>query len=247
MVYARYIRLEKQWNVIYLPERPSGFAVLLLGDNGMLVEENTNYWEQHPEKNMFVKDLLNRGYTVIASSLFDRHWGSPRAFQLLEQLYHFVLKREILNKKFHLFAEGSGALLAIRWLNSYSDLVRSCYFVNPCFSLETYYEQEKENKLYFKRFIKEIGEAYKLHQKEINGDKVKMITPVLTSKLVPPLSIHCHMQEKRFPLQLQSRPFQKQLADREIIVNLRIHGNDKSFYKASQSVFPFYKKHEEFL
>ncbi|MFC0469333.1 alpha/beta hydrolase [Halalkalibacter kiskunsagensis] len=247
MVHARFIRIEEQWNVIYLPERPNGFAVFLLGNNGMLVEADTSDWEHHPEKNQFIKDLLCRGYTVVASSLFDRHWGSQKAFQLLEQLYHLVLKKEILNKKIHLFAEGSGALVAIRWLNAYSEIVRSCYFVNPCFSLETYYEQEKENKLYFKRFIKEIGEAYKLDHKKITSDMVKTMTPELQNGYVPPLSIHCHMQERHFPLQLQSRPFQKQLADKEIIVNLRIHGNNKSFYKAAQSAFPFYKKYEEFL
>ncbi|KHF38413.1 hypothetical protein [Halalkalibacter okhensis] len=244
MIRARFFRIEEQWNVIYLPERPSGFAVFMIGDNGMLVEKNTSDWEHHPEKNQFLDDLLSRGYTVVASSLFNQHWGSPRAFQLFEKLYSIVLKKEILNKKIHLFAHGSGALVAMRFLQTYANHVRSCYFVNPCFDLQAYFEQEQENKLYFKRLQKEIGEAYDLPPKEINADKVKEITPKLPEGDVPPLSIHCHMQEKHYPLQTQSRPFQQQLAERQILVNLRIHGNDKSFYKAAMSAFPFFKKHE---
>ncbi|MCL7748194.1 alpha/beta hydrolase [Halalkalibacter alkaliphilus] len=210
----------------------------------MLVEKDTSDWEHHPEKNQFLDDLLSRGYTVVASSLYNRHWGSTRAFELFEKLYSIVLKKEILNAKIHLFAQGSGALVALRFLQSHAKQVRSCYFVNPCFFLQAYFEQEQENKLYFKRLQKEIGKAYDLPPKELTSDKIKEITPQLTEGEVPPLSIHCHMQEKHFPLQTQSRPFQQQLAERQIFVNLRIHGNDKSFYKAVQSAFPFYKKHE---
>jgi len=247
MVHARFFRIEEQWNVIYLPERPNGFAVFLLGDNAMVVEEDTSDWEQHPERNLFLQNLLSRGYTVIASSLFNRHWGSYKAFRLIEQLYHIVLKQEILNKKIHLFAEGTGALLAIRWLNKFPERIRSCYFVNPCFSLHEFYQQEQENKLYFKRFRKELEESYEKNKNEIDTNWIRSITPEIINKQIPPLSIHCHMQEKRFPLSKHSRPFQKQLADHEIFVNLRIHGNDKSFHKAAQSVFPFYKKYEQHL
>ncbi|MDT8859619.1 alpha/beta hydrolase [Alkalihalobacillus sp. MEB130] len=247
MVRARFFRIEEQWNVIYLPERPNGFAVFLIGNNGMLVDKDTSDWEHHPEKNQFLDDLLSRGYTVVASSLYNQHWGSPRAFHLFEKLYSLVLKKEILNSKVHLFAQGSGALLAIRFLQAYSGKVRSCYFVNPCFSLEAYFAQEQENKLYFKRFKKEIAEAYQLPLQEVNSNKIIKLSPSIMKSDLPPLSIHCHVQEKHFPLQTQSRPFQQELANRQIFVNLRIHGNDKSFYKAAQSAFPFYKKYEVIL
>lgn len=247
MVHARFMRIEEQWNVIYLPERPNGFAVFLLGDNGTIVEEDTSDWEHHPERHMLLKNLLNTGYTVIASTLFNRHWGSERAFQLLDQLYHLILKQEILNRKVHLLAEGTGALLATRWMNTFSERIRSCYFINPCFSLNEFYRQEQENKLYFKRFLKELAEAYNKNKKDISPEWINTITPELENEQIPPLSIHCHMQEKRFPLSRHSRPFQKKLADKEIFVNLRIHANDKSLYKAAQSVFPFYKKYEQKL
>ena len=247
MIHARFIRIEEQWNVIYLPERPNGFAAFLLGDNALVVEEDTSDWEQHPEKHLFLQNLLNRGYTVVASSFYNRHWGSYRAYQLLKQLYHLVLKQEILNKKIHLFAEGTGALLALRWLNEYADQTRSCYFVNPCFSLYEFYQQEQENKLYFKRFLKELEASYHKDKKEMDATWIQSITPEMKTKEIPPLSIHCHMQENRFPISKHSRPFQKKLADQEVFVNLRIHGNDNSFYKAAQSVFPFYKKYEKQL
>ncbi|ARK31500.1 hypothetical protein [Halalkalibacter krulwichiae] len=248
MIHARFIRIEEQWNVIYLPERPNGFAVFLLGDNAMGVEEGTSDWEQHPEKHLFLKGLLSRGYTVVASSLYNRHWGSPKAFYLIKQLYHLVLKQEILNKKIHLFAEGTGALLAVQMLNTLTDKVRSCYFVNPCFSLSQSYLQEEQNKLYYKRLRKELANSYDINEKDINIKWVESVTPRLENNLTPPpISIHCHMLEKRFPLQYHSRPFQKQLADNQIFVNLRIHVNEQSFYKAAQSAYPFYKKYEQQL
>lgn len=247
MRHARFFRIEEQWSVIYLPERPSGFAVCLLGDNGMLVEKATSDWETHPEKRKFIEDLLSRGYTLFTSSFFDRHWGSPRAFRLMEQLYHVVLKQEILNKKIHLFAEGTGALIALQWMNAHPKQLRSCYFVNPCLSLHAYYEQEKENKLYYKRFLKEMEQAYGQSEQQIDSTWIKSVSPTLENDEVPPLSIHCHMHEKHFPLQLHSRPFQQQLADKHIFVNLRIHGREKSFYKAAQSTFPFYRKYESIL
>ncbi|GAE25260.1 hypothetical protein JCM9140_1242 [Halalkalibacter wakoensis JCM 9140] len=244
MIRARFFRIEEQWNVIYLPERPNGFAVFLIGNNGTLVEKSTSDWEHHPEKNQFLHDLLSRGYTVIASSLFDCHWGSPKAFELFEKLYSLVLKKEILNQKVHLFAEGSGALIALRFLQAYSAKIRTCYFVNPCFSLKSFFQQEQENKLYFKRLKKEIASAYDIPLEEVNSQTIEGLSPKFVGGVVPPLSIHSHMQEKYFPLQTQSRPFQQTLATKQIYVNLRIHGNDKSFYKAAQSAFPFFKKHE---
>ena len=247
MIHARFFRVQEQWNVIYLPERPSGFAVCLLGGNGMLVENGTSDWENHPEKKRFLEELLSRGYTVFTSSLFEKHWGSPRAFWLIDHLYHIVLKQEILNKKIHLFAERTGALLALQWMNNYPQRLRSCYFVNPCLSLDAYYEQEKENKLYYKRFIKEMEQAYGLPEQDIDGEMIRSVAPFLKDEAIPPLSIHCHMQEKQFPLQLHSRPFQKKLANYNRIVNLRIHGKEQSFYKAAQSAYPFFKKYESVL
>lgn len=248
MKHVRYFRIGDQWNVLYLPEQPSGFAVCLIGDNGMTVTSNSSEWQQHPEKEQFIQDLLKRGYTVFASSLYDKHWGSPKAFELLENLYHLTLKREILNKKIHLFAEGTGGLLALKWISSQPGQIRSCYLVNPCLSLSSYYEQERENKLYYKRFVKELELAYNLNsERDIHEKWVRNQVPALTCGQCPPLSIHCHVQEKRFPLQTHSRALQKQLAADGCLINLRIHSNERSFYKEAQSAFPFYQKYEEVL
>ncbi|MBP3949565.1 alpha/beta hydrolase [Bacillus suaedae] len=244
MKRARFFGIDERLSVIYLPERPNGFAVFLLSDHGTVVEEDTNNWEQHPEKNQFMEDLLQRGYTIMIPPVGDVHWGNFDAYDSLIQMYYSVIKQEILNPKIHLFAEGAGALLALRWMEQNKKITRSCYLVNPCLSLVAHYEQEQESKLYFKRFVKELAEVYRKEEVCINENWIESITPKPLEKEIPPLSIHCDMQEKRFPLSLHSRPFQQYLADQNMLINLRIHGNGKSFYKAAQSAFPFFQKHE---
>lgn len=241
---ARYQQIGQEWSVIYLPERPNGFAVFLLSDNGVMTRESDSDWEVHPEKELFVNGLLQRGYTIVVPPLQTTHWGSEDDFRMVLHMYHRVLKQEILNKCVHVLAEGTGALLALRWIATNGEQIRSCYFINPCFNLPAYFRQEQENKWFFKRFVKEIAKVYDEDENIVTEKYIQMISPPTIFKHVPPLSIHCDMNEKRFPLHVHSRPFLQKLAELDTYVNLRIHGNEKSFNHIAQAAYPFFKKHE---
>ena len=39
--------LRKEPCVIYLPEKPNGFSVMLLGDYNYFIENGTSLWTQH--------------------------------------------------------------------------------------------------------------------------------------------------------------------------------------------------------
>ncbi|MCK0472657.1 alpha/beta hydrolase [Halalkalibacter sp. APA_J-10(15)] len=241
---ARYQQIAQKWGVTYLPERPNGFAVFLLGDNGIITREDDSDWEIHPEKSLFLTGLLQRGYTVVVPPLHPSHWGSEEDFRIVLHMYHQVLKQEILNSRIHLLAEGTGALLALRWIAEEKEWLRSCYLINPCLDLQAFYRQEQENKWFFKRLEKELAEVYQEDKRRITNDWIKLIAPSYTFDDVPPLSIHCDINEKRFPLHIHSRPFLQKLAELNTYVNLRIHGNEQSFYRTAQAAYPFFKKYE---
>ncbi|MBD2794739.1 alpha/beta hydrolase, partial [Xenorhabdus sp. CUL] len=50
----RFFYLEKEPCVIYLPEKPNGFSVMLLGDYNYFIENGTSLWTQHAGRSYFL-------------------------------------------------------------------------------------------------------------------------------------------------------------------------------------------------
>ncbi|WLD94900.1 alpha/beta hydrolase [Alkalihalobacillus sp. AL-G] len=167
-VSYRMFEINNEKGIIHLPEQPNGFAVLIIGDVNHYVTESTSLWIQHPERFMFIDDLTHLGYTVFYSNLYGRNWGNSRSLELLHRVYHSIIKRELVNPSIHLFAEGMGALTALRWMERYKEITRSVAFLNPCFSLKVHSEAVKEQKLFYKQFHREISRAYALNEEEVN-------------------------------------------------------------------------------
>ncbi|WP_017726900.1 alpha/beta hydrolase family protein [Halalkalibacterium ligniniphilum] len=245
-VIRRFLCLEEQWCVIHLPEQPSGFAVLLLGDVNHYVEKNTCFWVQHPSRSQFIQYLLTKGYTVFTSNFFGRHWGSERATRLAIRLYHLVMKREILNKNIHLFAEGMGALVAIKLANMIPEKIRSVMLVNPCLDLRAYYEQEEQNKFFYKRFVYEIATAHSISKKEV-GEYIRHKEEQGCECPLLPISILHEMHEKRYPLRLHSRPFQQACEKEGKPVSLRLLLPGKSFSYFAELACLFFRAYEKKL
>ncbi|WP_059173007.1 hypothetical protein [Bacillus sp. FJAT-27445] len=166
----RSFQLGNQWNTIYYPEKPTGFGVLIVGDERHFVEEETSFWNQNSGKRKILTTLKEAGYTLFTSNLYGRNWGSPKAVMLAAMLYELVMKNEILNTKIHIIAEGMGALTALKLAQEMKGKIRSIVLINPIISLKFHLEQEKEHKFFYKKLLTEIAEA-----QEIEREKTAMV------------------------------------------------------------------------
>lgn len=161
----RSLQLDTEWNIIQYPEKPTGFGVLIIGDERHFVDESKSFWTQNEGKNAIINQLKDEGYTLFSSNLYGKHWGSDRAVQLAKRLYQHVIRSEILNEKIHVLAEGMGALVALKLLEEMSESLRSVVLINPILSLMHHLEQEKVNKFFYKKLITEVSIAYQEDRK----------------------------------------------------------------------------------
>jgi pimeloyl-ACP methyl ester carboxylesterase len=158
----RHFQLENEWSAIYYPEKPTGFGVMIFGDERHFVNEETSFWKQNPGKQQILSTLKEAGYTLFTSNFHGRHWGSAKAVLLGSLLYSYVMKNEILNNKIHIIAEGMGALAALKMANEMKGNIRSVVLINPILSLKMHMEQEKEHRFFYKKVLQEIADAHEM-------------------------------------------------------------------------------------
>ncbi|WP_449621996.1 hydrolase [Robertmurraya sp. Marseille-Q9965] len=163
----RNFKLDTEWNMIHYPEKPTGFGILIIGDERHFVDEKTSFWTQNEGKSALISRLKKQGYTVFYSNLYGKNWGSDKAVQLAKRLYEFVIRTEIINNKIHLFAEGMGALVALKLLEEMKGNIRSVVLLNPVLSLKHHLEQEKEHKFFYKKLLKELSSSYNTESNQI--------------------------------------------------------------------------------
>lgn len=177
---------DQQWCMIHYPEQPNGFAIFIIGDQQHFVNEETSFWVQHTGRAKMIEDLTNAGYIVYYSNLHGRNWGNDKSVQLSHMLYHHVIRKEILNNKIHVLAEGMGSLTAIKLIPLMKEHIRSLVLYSPCISLSTHIQQEKNRIFFYKKLLKEIQHAYKITDHEADtfldsneGEKLKETTQSL--------------------------------------------------------------------
>ncbi|BCB03026.1 hydrolase [Bacillus sp. KH172YL63] len=156
-MYQRLFQLEQEWCMIHYPERPNGFAVLIIGDANHYVDEKSSFWVQHEARYKWIQDLTNKGYIVYYSNLYGANWGSNQAVKLAKRLYQHVKRNEIINGKIHILAEGMGALVLKNLYPKMEDDIRSAVLFSPCVSVYDHLEQEREQKFFYKKMIKELS------------------------------------------------------------------------------------------
>jgi hypothetical protein len=166
----RNFQMDTQWNILHYPEKPTGFGILIIGDERHFVDESKCFWTQNEGRLAIVNQLKEKGYTIFSSNLYGRNWGSDIAVELAEKLYHHVIRSEILNNKIHILAEGMGALVAIRLMEKMKGRIRSLILLNPIISLKDHLEQEKEHKFFYKKLMRELVAAYQMDQKVIENN-----------------------------------------------------------------------------
>lgn len=237
-----FFQLDNEWNIIHLPERPNGFAVLIIGDVNHYVTNSTSLWMQHQKRSELIYFLLDKGYTVFYSNLYGKNWGSPQALKLLQHLYHIVMRKQILNSKIHIVAEGMGAILALKYAKERKNTVRSIAMLSPCLDLKAIFSMEKYNKLFYKRFIKELAQAYGVLEKEVEE---KIIAPYcLTDYVVNlPLKIWHATEAVNYPVAEHSRTLEKLCNLNGIPITLSFVLFERRF-QIEKSLYLFFQQHE---
>ncbi|MFG6496837.1 alpha/beta hydrolase [Fictibacillus sp. UD] len=241
----RTFQIDNQWNIIHLPEQPNGFAVMIIGDCSHYVDEYTSLWKQNTERANLIQSLKNQGYTIFYSNLYGRHWGSPASVILAKRLYHYVMKHEILNPNIHLIAEGMGSLVALRLMEDMENQIRSALFINPCIDLKHHFNHERQNRLFFKRLIREISSAY-----QTQVDDVELLIDSLPSikdlKAKTPVQIWHAARGVAFNFKDHSRSYEKRRLDIHAPITLSIHVPETTFNPA-RAFQAFFKNHEKVL
>ncbi len=165
----RNFLMDAQWNTVHYPEKPTGFGILIIGDERHFVDESKCFWTQNEGKLAIINHFKKTGYTIFSSNLYGRNWGSEEAVELAQRLYHQVIRSEILNNKIHIVAEGMGALVALKLMEKMKGQLRSVVMLNPILSLKEHLNQEKEYKFFYKKLMRELMAAYHKDQNTIES------------------------------------------------------------------------------
>ncbi|MBM7659774.1 hypothetical protein JOC85_000541 [Bacillus mesophilus] len=240
----KFFLLDEEWSVVHLPERPNGFAIFIIGDRNHFVDSSSSFWIQNAGRYAFLEQFLRAGYTVFYSNLYGRNWGSPKAVNLAKRLYHVVMKTEILNEHVHLLLEGMGALTGLELMEEIGDKVRSVSMLNPCLSLREQLKHEQENKLFYKRMIREVVDAYSWEEHSIE-ELTSNLTALDEYKSTTPVKIWISTDEQTYQSKEMARKYEQVRKDNAPI-QLTLHLNEKRFGIGS-SIIQFYGKHERKL
>ncbi|MCA1056754.1 hydrolase [Rossellomorea aquimaris] len=166
----RIFQLNQEWCMIHYPEKPNGFAVMVIGDHHHYVDDKTSFWEQHEVRKKWISDLTAKGYIVYYSHLNGANWGSDKAADLAVSLYQYIKRTEIINGKIHILAEGMGALVLKGLYSKMKNDIRSVVMFTPCVSLYELVRQEKEQKFFYKKFLKEFAASRGADLEDLDQD-----------------------------------------------------------------------------
>ncbi|MGN1386935.1 MAG: hydrolase [Bacillus sp. (in: firmicutes)] len=230
----RSFQYDEQWNIIYYPTKPSGFSVFIIGDHHHYVQKQDSYWLNHPSRFQLLKQLRKSGYTCFSSHLYGEHWGNDKAVQFAKDLYQIVMKAETLNEKIHLFAEGKGALVALKLFPLLQGCIRSVVLLNPCLSLKEKWALEKNHQIYFKPFLNEITKVF--------GDRTEQLEDIHTPINVPIKVIHVMGNDPKKQFLLYQDLRKRNSAETEIVYLL-----PEKRYKVISEAVRFFKQYETVL
>lgn len=237
----RIFQYENEWNIIYYPSKPSGFSIMIIGDHHHFVNNSDSYWLQHPIRYGCIDKWMEQGYTCFSSNFKGKHWGNDAVVSFTQRFYNTVMRNEILNEKIHIFAEGKGALIALKLAFSMKAKIRSIVLLNPCLSIKDIWKQEKERKIFYKQFLNEMSNAYGKTKEEMRFLYKDMDrTRELISVPIKIIEIVDH-KEKNKHLQIQQ--LRKRNRDQTKVVYLL----PEQRYKISTETYRFIKRFENVL
>lgn len=241
----RFFQLGGQWNAVHVPEKPNGFGVLIIGDANHFVDPHNSLWLQHIGRKKIIEEILQCGYTLFYSNLFGAHWGSKQSVIHAKQLYHIILKQEILNDKIHILAEGMGALTALQLMEELQENLRSAAFINPCLDVKAQLSHEKDRKFFYKKVKNELSKAYQVPVKELEEYEG---FPDLNSfeKSSTPIKIWQTTTNFTYDPRLHCKRFEELREKQQKPIAVTYHLVEKR-YSYGPSICQFFHKHEQEL
>lgn len=242
----RSFQLDNEWNIVQYPEKPTGFGVLIIGDERHFVDECKSFWMQNEGKQAITQKLREAGYTIFTSNLYGRNWGSDKAVELSKRLYHHILKSEILNGKIHVLAEGMGALVALRLLQEMNDKIRSVALINPILSLTHHLEQEREHKFFYKKILRELSAAHQEDSKELEARLLVGGSEVTLDYGVPISIYHILAGGRAFNQSKWTQKLIDSQKNKKLVIQSSYLLPEKKL-QLGQQIIKFYKKHENQL
>ncbi|WP_430696968.1 hypothetical protein [Metabacillus mangrovi] len=242
-MYNRFFQYSSEWTVIHTPYQPNGFGILILGDKNHYVDSSTSFWMQHLGRKQLLAALRKAGFTLLQSNLYGSHWGSPKAGALAGELLQLLPKKEIVNEKVHILAEGTGALTALDLMENHPGKIRSIGLFNPCLDLKRHFEDEKANKLFYKRLSDEIAAAYEIEEKDFPACSLRSLEEISGSI---PVKIWDRMSGTPFPYKKHSKVFEEKRKQLGKPVELILHLGEQP-YRIHQSVIKFFTLHQKNL
>jgi hypothetical protein len=241
----RNFQLDNEWNIIHYPEKPTGFGILILGDERHFVDARNSFWLQNEGKLSIINKFKESGYTIFSSNLYGRNWGSEKASDLAERLYQYVFRTEILNSKIHIFAEGMGALTAIQLMKKMPGKLRSVVFLNPILSLKSHLEQEREHKFFFKKLSKELETAHQCSFTQLENKILNQYEEIPFNNNIPIKMIHVlsggrAYNQTKFNLSLIKEGFENHKIDSSLIL-------PEKKQQLGTMIVKFFNRHEKVL
>ncbi|MBU9721806.1 MULTISPECIES: hypothetical protein [Bacillaceae] len=244
-IKKRLITIENEECLLHLPEKPNGYAILILGDRSHYIHGEDSYWTQHPTRKELLEGFVDKGYTVFYSHQSGAHWGKADIAKVTVRLINYALKTEILNQHIHIIAEGMGALIALRLLADKNIKIRSSVFINPCISITNQLEEEEINRFFYKKMVKELIEAYNVGEEELelisnDMDKVReAINPDV------PIRILQAVYQAPYSMEKQTRVFIKERKDKQKEIDTTFYLPGKTINQFIQPICFFFVKYEQ--
>ncbi|MBU8877453.1 hydrolase [Bacillus sp. FJAT-29790] len=243
---SRNFQLDNEWNTIQYPEKPSGFGILIIGNERHFVNEKADYWSQNDGKSFILNQLKEEGYTIFYSNLYGKHWGNDKAVQLARKLYKHIVRTEIINEKIHLVAEGMGTLIALKLMNAMGSNIRTCVLINPILSLNAHLEQEKEHKFFYNHLLKELAVSFELEKDQIEDMLKGQDESLIEDHKIPVKIIHILTDGRAHKQADLIKKRSIKWADKDVPVSMCYLLPEKRHGMGIQ-IINFIKKHESIL
>lgn len=242
----RNFQLDTEWNVVHYPHQPTGFGILIIGDERNFVDKEQSFWTQNEGRLQLIHHLKKSGYTTFYSNLYGKNWGCDKSVKLAKQLYYYMLRNEILNDKIHILAEGMGALVALKLLKEMKHNIRSIVLLNPIYSLKSQLDHEKEHKFFYKKLVKEIAVAYEVDPKQVEEIVQEVDSPPELPSDIPIKVIHILYGARSYKQSSVSNQIAARLENVGTIISVCYILPEK-VSKLNQYTINFFKKYESIL